>query len=141
MNIGFLGSGYITSSIIEGIFKSKLKIKKIYISPRNRTIANNPILYCIPKDAEQTSMEIQLNPNCTWENVGRPGEARVTELQKTILDFLKDDKERSSMEIVGHVTNKLPEVKDGHVRKEISRLVDKSHITKLKRRLYRKVPF
>ena len=107
----------------------------------NRTIANNPILYCIPKDAEQTSMEIQLNPNCTWENVGRPGEARVTELQKTILDFLKDDKERSSMEIVGHVTNKLPEVKDGHVRKEISRLVDKSHITKLKRGLYRKVPF
>ena len=40
MNIGFLGSGHITSSIIEGIFKSKLKIKKIYISPRNRTIAN-----------------------------------------------------------------------------------------------------
>ena len=40
MNIGFLGSGHITSSIIEGIFKSKLKIKKIYISPRNKTIAN-----------------------------------------------------------------------------------------------------
>ena len=39
MNIGFLGTGHITSSVIEGIFKSKLKIKKIYISPRNRTIA------------------------------------------------------------------------------------------------------
>ena len=39
MNIGFLGSGYITSSIIEGIFKSKLKIKKIYISPRNKLIS------------------------------------------------------------------------------------------------------
>ena len=39
MNIGFIGSGHITSSIIEGIFKSKLKIKKIYISPRNKTIA------------------------------------------------------------------------------------------------------
>ena len=40
MNIGFIGSGHITSSIIEGIFKSKLKIKKIYISPRNKLISN-----------------------------------------------------------------------------------------------------
>ena len=39
MIIGFLGTGRITSSVIEGIFKSKLKIKKIYISPRNKTIA------------------------------------------------------------------------------------------------------
>ena len=39
MNLGFIGTGHITSSVIEGIFKSKLKIKKIYISPRNRTIA------------------------------------------------------------------------------------------------------
>ena len=40
MKIGFLGTGHITSSVIEGIFKSKLKIKKIYISPRNRLISN-----------------------------------------------------------------------------------------------------
>ncbi len=39
MKIGFLGTGHITSSVIEGIFKSKLKIKKIYVSPRNRLIA------------------------------------------------------------------------------------------------------
>ena len=39
MNLGFLGTGRISSSVIEGIFKSKLKIKKIYISPRNKTIA------------------------------------------------------------------------------------------------------
>ena len=39
MNIGFLGSGHITSSIIEGISKSKLKIKKIFISPRNKLIS------------------------------------------------------------------------------------------------------
>ncbi len=39
MNLGFLGTGYITSSVIEGIFKSKLKIKKIYISPRNKLLA------------------------------------------------------------------------------------------------------
>ena len=39
MNIGFIGSGHIASSIIEGIFKSKLKIKKIFISPRNKSIS------------------------------------------------------------------------------------------------------
>ena len=39
MNLGFIGTGHIASSVIEGIFKSKLKIKKIYISPRNKTIA------------------------------------------------------------------------------------------------------
>ena len=39
MNIGFLGTGHITYSTILGIFKSNLKIKKIYISPRNKTIA------------------------------------------------------------------------------------------------------
>ena len=39
MNIGFIGTGHITYSIILGIFKSNLKIKKIFISPRNKTIA------------------------------------------------------------------------------------------------------
>ena len=39
MNIGFIGTGHITSSVIEGILKSKLKVNKIYISPRNRIIA------------------------------------------------------------------------------------------------------
>ena len=39
MILGFLGTGRIASSVIEGVFKSKLKIKKIYISPRNKTIA------------------------------------------------------------------------------------------------------
>ena len=39
MKIGFIGTGHITSSVIEGIFKSKLKIKRIYISPRNRLIS------------------------------------------------------------------------------------------------------
>jgi len=39
MILGFLGTGRIASSVIEGIFKSKLKIKKIYVSPRNKIIA------------------------------------------------------------------------------------------------------
>ena len=39
MILGFIGTGKISSSIIFGIFKSKLKFKKIYISSRNRSIA------------------------------------------------------------------------------------------------------
>ena len=39
MNLGFIGTGKIASSIIFGIFKSNLKINKIYISSRNRNIA------------------------------------------------------------------------------------------------------
>ena len=39
MILGFIGSGKISSSIIYGIFNSKLKVKKIYISSRNKNIA------------------------------------------------------------------------------------------------------
>ena len=39
MILGFIGTGKISSSIVYGIFKSKLKIKKIYISSRNINIA------------------------------------------------------------------------------------------------------
>ena len=39
MILGFIGTGKISSSIISGIFKSKLKIKRIYISSRNKNIA------------------------------------------------------------------------------------------------------
>ena len=39
MNLGFLGTGRITMSIIHGIFNSKNKINKIYISYRNSKIS------------------------------------------------------------------------------------------------------
>ena len=39
MNIGFIGTGKIASSVILGITSSKIKYKKIIISPRNRKIA------------------------------------------------------------------------------------------------------
>ena len=39
MKIGFLGTGHITSSVIQGIFRSNLKIDKIYVSPRNKFIS------------------------------------------------------------------------------------------------------
>ncbi|MDC0353267.1 pyrroline-5-carboxylate reductase [Candidatus Pelagibacter sp.] len=36
MNLGFIGTGTIASSVITGIFKSKIFFKKIYISRRNK---------------------------------------------------------------------------------------------------------
>ena len=41
MNIGFIGTGKIASAVITGIFKSNIIYKKIFISPRNKTIAEN----------------------------------------------------------------------------------------------------
>ena len=39
MNLGFIGTGKIASSVITGICKSKILYKKIIISPRNKKIA------------------------------------------------------------------------------------------------------
>jgi pyrroline-5-carboxylate reductase len=41
MNIGFIGTGKIASSVITGISKSKINYKKIYISLRNKKISTN----------------------------------------------------------------------------------------------------
>ena len=41
MNLGFIGTGKIASSVITGICKSKINFKKIIISPRNKKIAKN----------------------------------------------------------------------------------------------------
>ena len=39
MILGFLGTGHITASVINGIIRSKLNVKKIYVSPRNKSLA------------------------------------------------------------------------------------------------------
>jgi len=39
MNLGFIGTGKITSSVVTGICRSKIYYKKIILSPRNRNVA------------------------------------------------------------------------------------------------------
>ena len=39
MKLGFIGTGKITSSVVNGICGSKISYKKIYLSPRNKDIA------------------------------------------------------------------------------------------------------
>ena len=41
MNLGFIGTGKIASSVITGVCKSNIKYKKILISERNKKIAKN----------------------------------------------------------------------------------------------------
>ena len=41
MNLGFIGTGKIASSVITGICSSKISFKKILISKRNKTISKN----------------------------------------------------------------------------------------------------
>jgi pyrroline-5-carboxylate reductase len=41
MNLGFIGTGKIASSVITGICTSKISFKKILVSPRNKSIALN----------------------------------------------------------------------------------------------------
>ena len=40
MNLGFIGTGEITKSVILGILKSKIKFSKIFISKRNNKISD-----------------------------------------------------------------------------------------------------
>ena len=39
MNLGFIGTGKITSSVVTGICRSRINFKKIILSPRNRNVA------------------------------------------------------------------------------------------------------
>ena len=41
MKLGFIGTGKIASSVIQGISKSKIDYKKIIVSPRNIKISND----------------------------------------------------------------------------------------------------
>ena len=109
----------------------------------DRKKGKNPILQCIPKDAEQQEFEIALNPKCIWENLGKPGMTALTNIQNSIIKIMKDDKERSAKEIIINVQEscKSENWGDEHIRTEITRLTEKSHLMKMKRGIYKQVPF
>ena len=87
----------------------------------NRKMGTNPILSCLPKDAEQNEFEISLNPKLMWEYVGKPGEANKTKLQKAILDTVK------KLESGDHNYEREPisKVQESIIRLEIENLKNK----------------
>ena len=109
----------------------------------DRTKGKNPILYCIPKDGEPQQFEIALNPNCIWENLGKPGMAALTKIQNAITKAMKDNSERTSKEIIVkvQVDNGKENWTDKHIQKEVTRLVEKSYLMKIKRGHYKQMPF
>ena len=110
----------------------------------NRKIGVNPILYCLPKDAEQKEFEISLNHKLMWEYVGKPGEANRTKLQKAILIALKKLDKKEGVK-VGDIKNEVRSVDDSwspeHVQMGIDRLHKNDEILKIKRGVYKIVPF
>ena len=109
MNLGFIGTGKIASSIIYGIFKSKLKINKIYISSRNRNIAKklslkfkNVKIFKNNQDIINLSSVVLLS---VTPSVG-----------KKILKDLKFDKKKTIISLIS--TIKLNNLKKKHRRKK-----------------------
>ncbi len=110
----------------------------------DRRIGKNPVLSCLPKDAEQQEFEINLNPKCLWEYVGKVGEASKTKLQKTILDVVKelDTKDGTKAEdIKAEVCSVDDSWSLDHVQVELARLLKNNEIMKPKRGYYKSIPF
>ena len=93
MNLGFIGTGRITSSVIIGIFQSNIKFNKIIISPRNKRVAKylkkrfNRII--IAKDNQE------IIDNCNWIFLGitpKVGKKIIKKLNfisnQTIISFI-----------------------------------------------------
>ena len=64
MNLGFIGTGTIASSVITGIFKSKISFNKIYISKRNNK--NSQKLKKKYKKVSITKNNQEIIDKCDW---------------------------------------------------------------------------
>ena len=93
MNLGFIGTGKITSSVIIGIFQSNIKFNKIIVSPRNKRVAKylkkrfNRII--IAKDNQE------IIDRCNWVFLGitpKVGKKIIKKLNfitnQTIISFI-----------------------------------------------------
>ncbi len=114
MNLGFLGTGHITASVIEGIFKSKLKFKKIYISHRNKLIAKK--LSKRFKKIYISNNNQQLIDKSNWIFL-----AITPQVGKKILKTLKFKKNKKIISFIS--TIKLNELKLITKNKNITRVI------------------
>jgi len=64
MKLGFIGTGKIASSVITGICSSNISFNKIFISPRNKKIAND--LKKIFKKVIIAKNNQEIANNCNW---------------------------------------------------------------------------
>ena len=102
MNLGFIGTGKITSSVVTGICRSKISFKKIILSPRNRIVAKK-----LKKQFKKVSIaknNQEIVNSCNWVFLA----VTPTVGQKII----KNLKFKSSQTIVSFIsTMTLPQLK------------------------------
>jgi len=116
MNLGFIGTGKIASSVIEGICTSKISFKKIFISPRNKNIAktlkNKFRKVIIAKDNQQ------IVDKCNWVFLSvtpTVGEKIIKELKfksnQTIISFISTitlPQLRKSIKVKAKIVRAIP---------------------------------
>jgi len=93
MNLGFIGTGKISSSVITGICKSKISFNRIIISPRNKSIAKN--LKKKFKKIIIAKNNQQIVDQCNWVFLGvtpKVGEKIIKDLRfrstQTVISFI-----------------------------------------------------
>jgi len=64
MKLGFIGTGVIASSVITGVYRSKISFQKILVSPRNRNIAQKLKKRFRKVNIGKTNQEIV--DKCNW---------------------------------------------------------------------------
>ena len=64
MRLGFIGTGKISSSVITGICTSKISFQKIFVSPRNRNIAQKLKKRFRKVNIAKTNQEVV--DKCNW---------------------------------------------------------------------------
>mgnify|MGYP001264415769 CR=1 FL=1 len=102
MNLGFIGTGKITSSVISGIFKSNISFKKIWISSRNNKISRNlkkKFKRIVVEKSNQKIIE-----NCNWIFL-----AVTPEVGKAIIKNLKFKSNQIIVSFISTIT--IPELK------------------------------
>jgi len=93
MNLGFIGTGKISSSVITGICNSKISFNKIIISSRNKTVAKN--LKNKFKKIVIAKNNQQIVDQCNWVFLGvtpKVGEKIIKDLRfrstQTVISFI-----------------------------------------------------
>ncbi len=114
MILGFLGTGHISSSVIEGIFKSKLKFKKIYLSPRNRILA---------KKLSKRFKKIQISKN-NQQLIDKSNWVFLAITPKVGKKILKDLYFKKNKKIISFIsTINLKELKENTKNQNITRVI------------------
>lgn len=106
----------------------------------NRKMGTNPILSCLPKDAEQKEFEISLNPKLMWEYVGKPGQANKTQLQKMIIDSIKRLETGDGVQVASikaDISKEDDSYTKAHIQTELGRLVNKTDVIKVRKGIYK----